>query len=70
MKHFRVVDAFGCDIDPEDLAEEEFVNELMLHDLDGFAIRPNGRLVLLDEFGNYAEVPDGLYEITWQTTVE
>lgn len=42
---------------------EEWAKGLMYCDMDGFAIREDGSLILLDECGNCVSCPQGRFEI-------
>ena len=35
-------------------------------EVEGFAVCENGRLVLMDECGNYVECPAGRFELRWE----
>lgn len=53
----RLVDDF------EELCEQEWASDLIYCDIDGFAIMEDGTLMLLDECGNYAYCPKGMFKI-------
>ena len=45
---------------------EEWARELVYCDMDGFAVREDGSLILLDECGNCVSCPPGRFEIRLQ----
>ncbi len=44
---------------------EEWAKDLMLHDLDGFAIMEDGYIVLLDECGRFRSAPPNRFVVKW-----
>ena len=53
-----------------DLAEialhEPWAKGLIYCDMEGFAVDPDGTLILLDECGRYREPPTGLFKVIWR----
>lgn len=62
---FWVVDKkTGREADPELIAlKEDWAKGLIYCDMEGFAILGNGRLILVDECGNYEFCPEDRFEI-------
>lgn len=44
---------------------EAWADGLMCHDMEGFAVMPDGRLFLIDECGNSRECPPGRFHVEW-----
>ena len=55
----RLVDDF------EELCKQEWASDLIYCDIDGFVISEDGTLMLLDECGNYAYCPKGVFKIIY-----
>lgn len=67
---FIVMDrSTGCEVD---VNSSEFKSEVLHSDWSkdltwtGFALLPDGTLVLLDEYGSYVYCPDGRFEVVEQ----
>ena len=62
---FWVVDKkTGREADPEWIAlKEDWAKGLIYCDMEGFAILENGKLILVDECGNYEFCPEDRFEI-------
>jgi hypothetical protein len=66
---FTVTDTFtGKEPDIEEIARnEDWARELVWCDMEGFALRQDGTLVLLDECGNSAYCPPGRFKVVINT---
>ncbi len=62
---FRVIDILtGKKADQEKIAlNEKWARNLMYSDMEGFAIQEDGRLVLLDQCGNYQSCQPGRFAV-------
>ena len=67
MTSFRVVDPkTGEDmVFDEAILEEDWIKNsgLVIYDIDSFALLENGQLILTDECGNFAYVPEGRFKV-------
>ena len=69
-KLFRVIDtrtgkAVDCNSAEQIAIDEEWAENLVYCDLEGFAVESNGDLILVDECGNFAYPPEGRFKIEW-----
>ena len=64
-KAFTVIDMKTCkEAVPYDIAlNEDWAKKLMYCDMEGFAIKEDGALILIDECGNYEYCPNGRFEV-------
>ena len=46
--------------------KEPWAKYLIYCDIEGWAIQPDGTLMLLDETGQWAYVPEERYEVRWR----
>ena len=62
--------ATGASVTDAELAEialhEPWAKGLFYCDMEGFAVDPDGTLILLDECGRYREPPTGLFKVIWR----
>ena len=47
----------------------KWAKHLVYCDMEGFAVEEDGTLILLDECGNVAYPPNGMFEIIWDAPV-
>lgn len=56
--------------DLEQIAKtEEWAGNLISCDMEGICINEDGRLLLMDECGNYAYCPEGRFQVTFELPV-
>ena len=69
MRTFRVIDNLtGKEAEPfEIVIHEQWANELMFCDLEGFAVLEDGSLILADECGNFEYCPIGRFTVEWES---
>ena len=62
---FTVIDKnTGREANPSEIAQnEDWANNLIWCDMDGFAIQEDGCLILLDECGRFVYCPSGRFEV-------
>lgn len=68
MKGFSVIDnKTGKVADAEGIAlNEEWANDLIYCDMEGFAITEAGSLILVDECGHFDYCPEGRFTVVWE----
>lgn len=73
MKNFKIKDKKSGEIfsdhgelDFHQITSEIWARQLIHSDLCCFALTQCNMLILLDECGNYANVPEGRFEIIWE----
>jgi hypothetical protein len=64
---FTVIDnKTGKEADTYEIAlKEEWANNLIYCDMEGFAIEEDGTLILLDECGRHTYCPEGRFTVVW-----
>ena len=48
----------------------KWAKHLCYCDMEGFAVEEDGTLILLDECGNVAYPPKGMFEVVWDEVTE
>lgn len=64
---FTVIDRkTGKDPDLRKISKkEDWAAKLIYCDMDGFAVKENGGLVLMDKYGNVANCPPGRFDVVF-----